>query len=778
MSESKIFPAPRLAIGVWAEGRSEISAAIFDPHEMVLPGFAPPATTHQGGEGDYLDALTISAWREHARAIAYALDGTIDDGEIAAPAGPHAHDEASRMALAWHQIGSWRLVTGLGEGAGFVTDSLSLVEAGWIYLAIPEAITRVILRARVFLVPDSVAVGTVRFELRALEDLNDATPAILQTLTTPRTVKPDDFGTGGIGFWLETGEINVSQFDAVNGVRLALLRVDAKVDEVDATLELREVQCGACYSYDGEPEPTDPGLDEDLSLANETLSPSTLETLLITNPERLRTRIFGGLRGFSAPHDHGAAGGATLARAVASLSFGPHTPEGGGALLGGDPGLPLWPSNGAAFSESNPKLIAVSPLFVQGGIESLDIRAVCKLFETAPRAATLRLEVRTRGDVGRDAAAGNFASCVLEFTDNGDDYTEATETLDLSDLGSVGDDRLLELRVYQASDQDYGGAGGGDRFLCLVALPGTAPASVPESDTAEPRETISRLLIRPGREISESLIAKAARTLNQVTREALGGVPGLSRDLATPNTADPWRRELVEPHQHRGSYVDSDGTQVDDGAIVRLPLLLSSCVRNVAGGTEATEGASTAEPPRGVLLDGLTLHGRVSIPQGLASIEIYALVQPETTDPMGRLWCTANVRPALTQSVESSIVTGARCGSYKARGTVSAAGVSCLLEPEESPAIWESHRTRSAQGLGSWTLDALRVTPDSDADNTHAARWSRALVVDISPERTGDHLISVAFELQIERTSAPGSAGPRDEDARLLAWAVVPGRAA
>ena len=48
---------------------------------MVLPGFAPPATTHQGGEGDYLDALTISAWREHARTIAYVLDGTIDDGD-------------------------------------------------------------------------------------------------------------------------------------------------------------------------------------------------------------------------------------------------------------------------------------------------------------------------------------------------------------------------------------------------------------------------------------------------------------------------------------------------------------------------------------------------------------------------------------------------------------------------------------------------------------------------------------------------------------------------
>jgi len=773
-ARNRFYPAPLLADELSESGG--LHAGVEDHFALAIRGF-PPSSTYHGADGDYFGALDLSAYAEHARGLMFALDGTREDGEVPTPSGPHAHDESAQTALAWCQIGSWRLCTGLGEGAGFVTDSLTLKDAATIYVAVPEAITRVVLRARVFLVPDSQAAGTVRLELRDLADLNDATPALTQTLTTPTTAKPADFGTGGIGFWLETSELDFSGFASVGGLRVALLRVDTKVDEVDATLELREIQCGACYSYNGEPEPTDPGLAEDLSLANEPLPATTLERFLITNPERLRARTFGGLRGFSAPHDHGAAGGATLARAVGSWVLGPHVPEGGGALLGGEPGLPLWPSNGAAFSLTNPKLLATLPLFVQGGIAEIDLRAVCELFETAPRAATLRLEARPRSEVGRDMGAGVVAGVTLNFTDNGDDYTEATGTLDLSGLGSVGEDRLFELCVYQASDQDYSGAGG-DRFLCLLALPGDAPASVPERDTDQPRETLSRFLIRRGQELSEGLLSKGARVLNQVTREILGGVPGLSRDLATPNTADPWRRELCAPHQHRGSYLDSHGTQVDDGAIVRLPLLLSSCVRNVAGGAELVEGVSTSANARGVLLDGLTLHGRVSIPQGLASVEVYALVQPETTDPMGRLWCTANVRAANTQSVDASIVTGARCGQYRARGTVGAAGVSCLLEPEESPAIWESHRDRARLGLGSWTQDALRVTPASDADSTYPARWSRALVVDISPTHTGDYLISVAFELQIERTSAPGSAGPRDENARLLAWAVLPGRAA
>jgi hypothetical protein len=746
------------------------------PREYPLWGFHG-----RGGEGDYYDSLSADSALEHIRALYYATTALETAGTLSAPAGGHDHD-AANTCMAWNQVGSWRTYTLRQSDDPYfgcrVVNETSETLIALLPFSLPLGASRVIPRAMVR-IPTSGVGLKVRLQFFEPANINNAGADVDAGYLSATGVFSDGTVADDNPKWLEGSSVDLSGIALTDDKRLVYLKVSAQVTSDSA--DVVQIQLGL-----------DPNAYADLTLVDpsdtaatpdEAVTADELSALFINNPLYLRQSIYGitySLPRHSRPHDHGEGRGETLTdRHLLSLIYGPHVAESGGAVAGGTIGIPiLEPASGVDYTATE-KLLAEQGLFVPGGVESVKFRVAGYFPGAGTRTATLIAEVRPLSDVGYGPGDNLGVTGTLAFSTTSD-YAEATATLDLSTLGDVHRDRVFDLALWQASNPP---AASVYRLASLLAYAGTAPTSLPELATHQPREELPVAKVLEGQELSTLLADKASRVLNQLSYEALGGVPGLEGDLKTPDTDDPWRRLLTTPHQHRGEFTDIGGNRVNDGAIIRRPLWAQAYTAHVAGdlvGAEDTTG--TVNPVRGQKLspnddyDFAVFGGLCSIPAGLGAVDVYALIQPGSTASLARLWVSAEVVPV---GASTGIHTAMRSGPFVAM-SLEGSDLECQVLPVDG-VLWQPNANRISQGLGVWTKEALRQAADlpSTADDTHPARWTQPIRVEISPDPGSeagayDCDLRLYFGIQTGAQTSIETANTYDSSARVLAILAVP----
>jgi hypothetical protein len=727
-------------------------------------------------EGEYFDSLLALQSLDNTRSLYYALSGTETDGTPAAPSAGHAHDTAN-TELNWMQVGSWRTATLLDSDRYLArvvneTSATQIALAGFI---LPPGSTTVTPRAHV-VVPNGTTL-TLLYEFFTPAGLNGAASASV-TLTK---AGPWDDGDEGPA-WFNGSNVDLSGLAETDGKRIVYVRVKASVDTATA-----DVAGFALGLTDESSAPGSVALDEALALANEDLSPDDLAALFITNPERLRQLVFGvtyPLPRHSRPHDHGEGRGEPLERHLLSMVYGPHLAEGGGATAGGTIGIPiLEPAVGVNF-ETTPKVLAQQGFFAPGQVDNVAFRLAAYLPGGGTESVDLIVEVRPLGDVGYGPGENlGIIETVTLTASGGDTYAEGEASMDLSPLGDIHRDRVFDVTIWQASNP---GSGKAYRLCSLLAHRGTAPTSLPELATHQPREEITYAKILEGQEVSTLLAAKIHRVLNQVTLEALGGVPGLESDLSTPDTSDPWLRQLSETHKHRGSFDDDSGNRVDDGAPVRLPLWAQAYVAHVAADTSGAEDTlGTTAPVLGHKLHPSTsttlFGGRCSIPKGLRAVEVYALVQPGIASLESRLWAYCNADPT---NGDTAIHVAMRSGPFAAQADGVGNDLVCQVLPQDG-AAWAPNATRLAAGQSVWTVDALKSVADlpSTVSVTNIPRWTQPIRIELEPAPDASEGYAYDIDLRLSFLLQFGTLYSTDQledettwatGARLLSVLVVP----
>jgi hypothetical protein len=737
----------------------------------------------QGAEGEYYSSLSADSALETIRALYYAVNALETAGTLSAPAGGHDHS-AANTHMPWCQVGSWRLTTLLSANIGDpvplarIVNETSETVIALTPFSLPLGASRVIPSAQVQ-IPTSGVGLKLRLQFYAPANLNAASADVdAGYLSATGRYTSDGTNTGGAK-WLEGGSVDLSGIALTDSKRLVYLKVSAQV--TSGTADVVQIHLGL-----------DPSARADLTLVDpvdtaatpdEALTADELSTLFINNPLYLRQSVYGvtyPLPRHSRPHDHGEGRGETLTdRHLLSLIYGPHVAEDGGAVAGGTIGIPiLEPASGVDYTATE-KVLTEQGIFVPGGVESVKFRVAGYFPGTGTRTATLIAEVRPLSDVGYGPGDNLGVTGTLSFSTTSD-YAEATATLDLSSLGDVHRDRVFDLTIWQASNPP---AASVYRLASLLAYAGTAPTSLPELATHQPREELPVSKILEGQELSTLLADKAARVLNQLSYEALGGVPGLETDLRTVDTTDPWRRLLTGPHQHRGTYEDSQGARVDDGAVIRRPLWAQAYTAHVAGdGSGAEDSTGTANPVRGQLLDTggdpdfVGFGGRCSIPAGLGAVDVYALIQPATSNRFTRLRVAVNTPPV---GATANIHTAMRSGPFVALANTIGSDLVGQCLPQDG-VLWQPNAARLSQGLGVWTQDALVQTQDlpSTASATYPARWTQPIRIEITPDPGDSGAYDINFDLyfglQDSLEESFEVSGSYDLSARLLALLVIP----
>jgi hypothetical protein len=747
------------------------------PREYPLWGFHG-----QGAEGEYYSSLSADSALETIRALYYSVNALETAGTLSAPAGGHAHD-AANTHLPWWQVGSWRTYTLRQSDDPYfgcrVVNETSETLIALIPFSLPLGASRVIPRAMVR-IPTSGVGLKLRLQFYSPANVVTAGNADVDGGYLSATgVFSDGTAADDNPKWIEGSSVDLSGISLTSSKRLVYLKVSAQV--TSGTADVVQIQLGL-----------DPSARADLTLVDpvdaaatpdEALTADELSTLFINNPLYLRQSVFGvtyPLPRHSRPHDHGEGRGEALTdRHLLSLIYGPHVAEGGGAVAGGTIGIPiLQPAAGVDYT-TDEKVLAQQGLFVPGGVESVVFRVA--VYEAGGgEDLSLIVEVRPLSDVGYSPGANLGVTGQLSFTSTGDEIMEATATLDLSSLGDIQRDRVYDLTIWQASNAT---AGFDSRLCSLLAYPGTAPTNLPELATHQPREELPVAKILEGQELSTLLADKASRVLNQLSYEALGGVPGLDGDLKTPDTDDPWRRLLTTPHQHRGEFTDIGGNRVNDGAIIRRPLWAQAYTAHVAGDLVGAEDSTgTANPVRGQKItpsgnfDFAVFGGLCSIPAGLGAIDIYALIQPGSTASLARLWVSAEVFP-LGASV--GIHTAMRSGPFVAM-SLEGSDLECQVLPVDG-VLWQPNANRIGQGLGVWTQEALRQAADlpTTTSDTYPARWTQPIRVEFSPDPDSeagayDCDLRLYFGIQTGAQTSIETAATYDTGARVLAILAVP----
>lgn len=725
------------------------------PCEESLSG-APPNLLHVS---DTAHILGLRQWRESARALAWALTGNESSGILSAPANGHKHDEGSGGGLStlldWLQIGSWRPSTTTIDTSvevGYKTTSTSEAMVGFFGLVVPAGAARVIPSARIRVAAGGIAAPWVHLRFFAPTSLDTA------TIDAPLFALNCDTTIAAVDAWCTGSPIDLSGFGLTNGVRLVFCRVDFATTS-GSTSSLREIQLAIPAETRT---PSLVAIDASAYVPMATISQTLPKADWVDNPANVRNLIFGLTPPpLSLPHDHGAQGGETLGRMLLSVDFGPQNTAGELVVTGGTAGVPLHaPQSGVTSFVSSPKLLEEVLLFVPGGVGQVRAHAVVNLPGASnPKTMTLKLEVRPLSDVGFSSPGANLGivgTASYSLAGATKNFAQVQVNLDLRPFGHVGDDRVYSLALSQAHDAD---AAQDARLISIVVYAGTAPTDRPEPRPLwAPKKEISVAKIRKEQVIDHDRTTDAARVLRQLSYEALGGCPGLSDDLFAVDTSRPWKQSLPEPHQHRGRRcLHWTGQVFNDGACLRH--VLWAQVFGVGYGEDGSSPTLvTGDPPLGFRLTSAgqlgsgqpRFAGRVSIPQGLGALEVYALVQPLTSAIQGRLWLAAALYVHDDYAVNpTNYVTGTRSGPYvyNANFTASHPGIyMCLVDPVDAPA-WQDVGKRRRAGLGNWTTDALAPTTPTGISTTNIARWTQPLRVEISPQ-TGNLANDYALEIR------------------------------
>jgi hypothetical protein len=762
------------------------------PREYPLWGFHG-----QGAEGEYYSSLSADSALEAIRALYYATTALETAGTLSSPAAGHAHD-AANTHMAWNQVGSWRTYTLQrtafdGRPGARVVDETSETLIALIPFSLPLGASRVIPSALIQ-IPTSGVGLKIRLQFYEPANINAASADVdggylsaTGIFGVPATATSSPASTD-TPRWLEGSSIDLSGIGLTSSKRLVYLKVSAQV--TSGTADLYQIQLGLDPNGYADLTLVDPS--DTAATPDEAVTDDELNALFINNPLYLRQSIFGvtySLPRHSRPHDHGEGRGEVLTdRHLLSLVYGPHVAEGGGASAGGTIGIPvLVPATSVDYATTE-KVLTEQGLFVPGGVASIDFRAV--LYEPGGGGDDLSflVEVRPLEDVGYGPGDNLGITGQLSFEDAGNDFQEATVTLDLSPLGDIHRDRVFDLVVWQADNPSVGTV---HRFCCLLGTAGTAPTTLPEISTHQPREELPVAKVLEGQELSTLLADKASRVLNQLSYEALGGVPGLETDLRTVDTTDPWRRLLTTPHQHRGTYEDSAGNRVDDGAVIRRPLWSQAYTANVAADstTEGTTGSTAPVlgqkiQPTGTASGSAGFSGRLSVPAGLRAADIYALIQPGNSHRITRCYVTVNANPINTSTNQvsagtSGIHVGFRTGPFSAQASSAGADLVCEVLPVDGVA-WQDNAARLASGQSLWTVLALKSVADlpDTVSVTNVPRWTAPIRLEWEPDPgdTGayDLDLTLYFAIQYGAQNSFDAANTYTAQSRLLSLLVVP----
>lgn len=731
--------------------------------EYVARGLLPPL------ESEPYDAELVELLLECARGWEYSLTGSESSGLLEDPAAGHAHDEAFDTVMAWRGVDTW----GLPQEDAAAT---SLTRFGTVGFVLPIGATEVI--PRVGLSRDSGSDGIrVRLRFYAPTDLNSvAAEGGILGVTPP-------YADDGL-LWVEGSPIDISGIALTGSYRVAYLRVEYAVNTDPQSIYGLRLD----LPRRGARSVTPVALDTSAALYGP-LAPEDIHALLVNNIAYARKKTFGTTRLLptsSLKHDHAQGGGETLARHLLSCSFGPHFPE--GTATAAEHGVPFpLAAAGVDFSAvGSEKLLVAEMLFVPAGVSEVRCDIVAHLTGSlGTETMSVLVELRDLGAHGLGAGAG-IDSATLTLSDGGGGTPFPREVATL-DLGASARDREVELAVWQTSNP--GGVPTSYRLLSALVYPWSLPGQgeVPQLQEGTPASDLPTASVRSGQELSTILASGASRAINQVTYEILGGVPGLqSPDLTSPDTSDPLRRNLDDPHTHEGEYTDDGGNRVNTGACLRYPLFRQFYGTRYDGTTTSTEGTtSDSDPVLGSILtdsgsygSGNIYSGMVRLPRGLGAVDIRALIQPLHDDPSGRLWCSTLLFGAYTDFETlgaDSIATAMRSGTKHAAPTSPDYGfISVEVDPVEGR-IWQGNRKRRLRGLGLWTLDALLPTTalPTGARTAFAARWTEPIRIEITPSLTCDYFFAVRFGVQTGLNSIP-PAGTWVDTSRLLALSMLP----
>ncbi len=757
------------------------------PREYPVWGHPPMGGTLLS-EGSVFDSLPMRMALEHGRALEYALTGAENNGTVEEPSEGHRHDEGFDAAMPWCQIESYRCTTMQHApsvthvGWSYIVDSTSFVDVLFVPLIVRDGITHVVPR---FWVAFAAGAGnrlTLQVDFYAPSNLNAVAVSGGSITKAAESFVFDSY------IEMDARGIDVSGIAKSGDVRLVVMRVQAKVNS--GVAGIRQVQLmGSDQGYVAFPSRAP--LDTTMAQASGVyLSADYLKTLFVDSPSRLRTLTFGNtftLPTRSRAHDHGEARGEHLRRHLLSASFGPHVLDGTGATSGGTLGVPLSPPTGGFDFTITPKLIARLPLFVPGTYSQLSIQAVVHLagVEAFPT-VSLICEVRPIREDFATYGAGSGVTCDFNLAAGTNEFVFDGSTLDLTPLGGVGFDRMYELVVWQISNpeatEDYRLCG-----LVVYESDDATEATLEEDVHYPPSEELTIAEIRQYTEVTDVLTAQMARVQNQLCMEVLGGIPGWTKTQAT-NTEKAWRRLIRERHQHRGTFTNSAGDIIDDGALIRMPLFTQSYLTNLNG--SGVEGSTFGgDPPLGHKIHTNAslsssvwpeFEAWVTLPQGCTAIELYGLIQPGTSDPSGRLYCVVLVTSHDAFDDDSTIASYVTAEGIEATDNAStrmlATSFQCTEVLPQKSAAWTSNGPRLRRGLGCWTTDALRRSAlNSGKLRTNPARWTEPIRVALAPTYSGSHLLRVQWALQVGDRQ-PVDDGTYTTSARLLAMMALPAR--
>jgi hypothetical protein len=487
----------------------------------------------------------------------------------------------------------------------------------------------------------------------------------------------------------------------------------------------------------------------------QTLQAGDLDTTWVANPAAIRLLTYGASPlSVAVAHDHGAARGLTLDRALLSLSFGPHATE--DTADAPAIGVPLYPTTGTAFSDE-PKLMASCKLDVPGGVGALYAELAVDFAGAASRTLDLSVELRPLREAGYGPAgltgvevegtlSQGFVAVAPLYVTQEFAFTEAQ----LATLGDVGSDREFEVAVWLKSNPQSTET---NRLMSLVVYPGAAPATLPTgSGLFSPNVvTVSAQQIHSGESLTVGLANDAKTRLNQDSYGALGVAFGAQAD-----TALAWRTRVRRAHQHTGrrsTHPDS-GDVEPDGACLRYGLW-SQHLGSDYGDTTAPNEMDT-DNYAGLRIHSagdtgvtwLRLDGRVSIPVGLGALDVRFALQPGTVDGETRLGLYAHLSADLAGGVaigsQTNLITGLSSGSYSEDTTGTPRGVAAFASIAVDPidgAAWKPNAARLAQGLGLWTLSALKpsLALPSGIETTNIYRVSQPVRIFFTVPKTGDY---------------------------------------
>lgn len=756
-----------------------------EERDFTLRGL-PSSRGNIANEGAVLDPLPFRVALENARSLQRALTGEETTGILTDPASGHVHEEGYDAVMPWCQIASYSFVTNKYGGTsgsvphrmGYIVDSGTYRSILRAPLVVPIGQTRIV---PVFYVKVAFAnVLTVKFEVYDSDNYNTTVIAACET----------SIGTGSVDGGVvadETG-LDVSGV-AVNGdgFRVVYLNVEVKCSALTAAI--REVVIRLPYlGYRQKEERTE--IDTSYLEADRVLDVDTLEALYVNNPLYLRRSIYGTtyrLPGRSLPHNHGEQRGELLKRGVLHTCFGPYNFEDFGVSTGGIIGIPIPYSTEVDFA-TTPKLLTSQIVFFPGQAKTIKVFIVGYLDgSSAPRTYTMLVELRSLSDSKNEpqdnATNDHVASATLSRASNGYDGTSIT--LDASDFGNLGQDRLFELNFWlvttPASTEEY-------RLTGIAAYVSAAASNafLAENDSHPAKEQIALMRVRENQEINSLLTAQMRAVSNQLSREALGGVPGLRNDLSTPNTSRAWKTKVQEPHQHRGTFTDVMGKLVFDGAVIRQPLFSQAYLGRVTDdeNTELDYQADSNAPSLGVRIhsggslndeDWVIFEHTVSIPQGLGAFDLYGVLNLVNTEPRARLFCFVEL---LQEGTSGNLATSIRCGEFEATDNITGkndTALYCEVLPKDSPSF-AKNATRIRRGLGCWTLDALReeaTIPDFMFERPY--RTTQPIRVTIAPVYSGAHRLRVRWALQTGDYTLPIN-GTYPLNDRLFAMFAVPSK--